>query len=218
VERPYLRITGQNRRLQIWHASCSSGAVSKLRAPSRSVEVFIVDARGVAAHALGSHRPDAEATHVLCRHADESTTAFQQRVLERTERIRACRRIRGLWYVVGGEMLNDGSSRASGNGGSAPGKTPVLPLLDALVGMLESGASLTVVGPGTHQGAVFAWLDALVPQHRSRVNVRAQLYPHTGAAIPALATGQLRRGSPRTSPPSVRIRALDPEGALADSV
>lgn len=170
--------------------------MSKLPAPTRSVEVFIVDAPGAAAEALRAHRPTAESTHVLCRHADESAGDFQKRVLDRTERIRACRRIRALWYVAGTDSVKRHGEPAS----ECVAASTTLPLLETLVPMLETGASLTVVGPGTHQGAVFAWLDSLLPQHRSRVSVRAQLYPHHSP----LATGpQPRRAPPRSSPMSV---------------
>lgn len=107
---------------------------------SRTVEVFIVDAHGAAGRALLTHRPSAESTHVLCRQANEGESEFRDRVLARTRRIQACRRIRALWYVIGGEE-NDPTDR--------------FPLLDALMPMLEAGSSLTVVRPSTHRGGGF---------------------------------------------------------------
>ena len=188
--------------------------MSKLRAPNRSVEVFIVDAPGAAAQALGAHRPTAESTHVLCRHADESTSEFQKRVLDRTERIRACRRIRALWYVAGSESV-ESSLEIGFESTDRPG---ALPLLATLLPMLETGASLTVIGPGTHQGAVFAWLDSLIPQHRSRVTVRAQLYPHDAATA---GGAQPRRIPERSSPVAIaaplRAPSYETEMALAES-
>src|SRR5262245_55578388 len=54
-------------------------SVSSLNA-SRSVEVFVVDTPRAANVALGVARADAESTHVLCRHRDESTPDFTRRV------------------------------------------------------------------------------------------------------------------------------------------
>jgi hypothetical protein len=147
---------------------------------------------------------------VLCRHADESAADFQTRVVDRIERIRTCRRIRALWYVAGSESVPN----AAAAGVSKSGRC-ALPLLDTLLPMLETGASLTVVGPGTHQGEVFAWLDSLIPQQRSRVTVRAQLYP-----LHAVAAPQPRRAPPRSSPVSVvaaRSHDSEAEEALAES-
>jgi hypothetical protein len=181
--------------------------VSNYGAPIRSVEVFIVDTHGAAARALGAHRPTAESTHVLCRHADECASDFQTRVIGRMERIGRCRRIRSLWYVVGAE----GTERPC-----------ALPLLSTLMSMLDSGASLTVVGPGTHQGAVFEWLDSLIPAHRSRVTVRAQLYAHSqGAGVvhttgPLHGHGPMRRAAPRSTV-SLAVPSFDADRALVDS-
>ena len=187
--------------------------MSKLPVTKRSVEVFIVDAPGVAAQALGAHRPTAESTHVLCRHADESAWDFEKRVLDRTERIRACWRIRALWYVVGSEHVGNPTNSAS----ECLELPRALPILETLVPMLETGASLTVIGPGTHQGAVFAWLDSLIPQHRSRVTVRAQLYPHH---VPTAAGAQRRaplRSSPVSSAAPLRSSNYEAELPLAES-
>lgn len=146
---------------------------------------------------------------MLCRHVDETARDFQKRVVERTERIRACRRIRALWYVVGSDSVDH------------PTECPepsALPLLETLVPMLDTGASLTVIGPGTHQGAVFAWLDSLIPQHRSRVTVRAQLSSHH---VPSAAGAQGRRVPLRSSPVAVatplRSPHHEPEMPLAES-
>lgn len=135
--------------------------------------------------ALGVARADAESTHVLCRHPDESTTDFTKRVQRRIERIQRTRRVRSLWYVVGPEAVRVRCS---------------LPLLQSLLPLLESGASLTVVGPGSHQGAVFEWIDSLI-QHRENVTVRAQLYadaptvPLRGARARAHAAAGSRAAS-----------------------
>ena len=130
------------------------------------------------------------------------------------ERIGKCRRIRSLWYVVGSEETE---------------RPCALPLLSTLLSMLDSGASLTVVGPGTHQDAVFEWLDSLIPLHRSRVTVRAQLYsqPHTTGAAQTTATagghahGPMRRAVPRSAVSlaavSLAVPSFDADRALVDS-
>lgn len=138
----------------------------------RSVEVFVVDTPRAANVALGAARADAESTHVLCRHEDESTPDFTRRVLRRIDRIQRSRRVRSLWYVVGSE--------------AARARRP-LPLLQSLLPLLESGSSLTVVGPGSHQGAVFEWIDAIL-RRRSNVTVRAQLYADSAEAAPRHST------------------------------
>jgi hypothetical protein len=138
----------------------------------RSVEVFVVDTPRAANVALGAARADAESTHVLCRHVDESTPDFTRRVLRRIDRIQRSRRVRSLWYVVGSE--------------AARARRP-LPLLQSLLPLLESGSSLTVVGPGSHQAAVFEWIDSIL-RRRSNVTVRAQLYADSAEAAPREAT------------------------------
>lgn len=143
----------------------------KPRPSNRSVEVFIVDSPRAAAAALGARCPGAESTHVLCRHEDEATCDFSTRVLRRMARIQKSHGIRALWYVVG----SDGSEAWRS-----------LPLLSALLEMLSSGSSLTVVGPGTHQTAVFDWLDSLLHRRNQEVTLGVKLYPHAGNAAQPL--------------------------------
>jgi hypothetical protein len=135
--------------------------VSVSLSTNRSVEVFIVDHPSAAGVALGAPRTEAESTHVLCRHADESTPDFARRVLRRLERIQRGRRVRSLCHVLGSE--------------GALARNPV-PLLRALVPSLERGATLTVVGPSSSQRRVFEWIDALMEATRGEIEVRAQLY------------------------------------------
>lgn len=147
--------------------------------PSHSVEVFIVDTPRAANVALGVPPADAESTHVLCRHADESTPDFTCRVLRRIERIQRTRRVRSLWYVVGVEAVR---------------RRPPVPPLQALLPLLEGGSSLTIVGPGSHQSTVFEWIDSLV-QRRTNVDVRAQFYTdgaETRALVDPLRTTHVR--------------------------
>ncbi len=127
----------------------------------RSVDVVVVDTARAAGVALGASRTDAESTHLLCRHVDETTSDFTSRVLRRIERIQRTRRVGSLWYVGGTE--------------AAHGRSPV-PLLQALLPRLEGGARLTVLGPSHCEGAVFEWLGALLERSPSSVTVRAQLY------------------------------------------
>jgi hypothetical protein len=151
--------------IPVWHVICWTVGVSLSNA-SRSVEVFVVDTPRAANVALGVARADAESTHVLCRHQDESTPDFTRRVLRRIDRIQRSRRVRSLWYVVGSE--------------AARRRCP-LPLLQSLLPLLESGSSLTVVGPGSHQSAVFEWIDSIM-HRRTNVTVRAQLYADAAEA------------------------------------
>jgi hypothetical protein len=144
-----------------WHAFCWNRGVSLPQSSNRLVEVFIVDTPSAAGVALGAVRTDAESTHVLCRHGDESTPDFMRRVLRRLERIQRTRRVRSLWYVVGSLAVR------------TPG---VARLLKALVPLLESGACLTVVGPCSAQGTIFEWIDSLMDSTLGDVSVRAQLY------------------------------------------
>ena len=134
--------------------------MSQPGAAHRSVEIFIVDT-AEAAMALGSHRPTAESTHILCRHVDEPPLEFTTRVLRRTDRIQKSRHIRSLWYLLGSDTLATLGS---------------MPLLQSLFGMLTSGSSLTVVGPGSHQETVLGWLDSLLHRRRADVSVQARLY------------------------------------------
>lgn len=180
--------------------------VFQLGASNRSVEVFIVDTPRAAAAALGARCPGAESTHVLCRHDDESTPEFASRVLRRMARIQKNRGIRALWYVVGSDESSAWRS---------------MPLVNALLETLKSGASLTMVGPGTQQAAVFKWLDSLPHRRRPDVTVGVRLYPHTGATPEPL--GQwLQEDGPnvaRSKPHASRFRLPEPEPsfALADS-
>jgi hypothetical protein len=163
----------------------------------RSVEVFVVDTPRAANVALGVVRADAESTHVLCRHLDESTPDFTRRVLRRIDRIQKSRRVRALWYVVGSEAARGRCS---------------LPLLQSLLPLLEGGSSLTVVGPGSHQSAVFEWIDSIM-HRRENVTVRAQLYADSAEAplhapARARAHGAHQRSTPGT--PSVEASASAP--------
>lgn len=148
---------------------------------NRSAEVFIVDTPSAAGHALGAPRTDAESTHVLCRHVDESAPDFIRRVLRRLERIQRSRPVRSLWYVVGAEAER------------APGSAR---LLAALRPWLESGTCLTVVGPGSSQRALFDWIDGLMDSALGDVSVRAQLYADGGPAV------VLRGGDERSRAPA----------------
>jgi len=152
----------------------------------------VVDTPRAANVALGVARADAESTHVLCRHQDESTPDFTRRVLRRIERIQRSRRVRSLWYVVGSEAARGRCSA---------------PLLQSLLPLLEGGSSLTVVGPGSHQSAVFAWIDSII-HRRANVTVRAQLYADS-AEVPLRSPARARShamhaGAPRSAPASVR--------------
>lgn len=153
----------------------------------------MVDTPRAANVALGVVRADAESTHVLCRHDDESTPDFTRRVLRRIQRIQRSRRVRALWYVVGSEAA---SGRCS------------VPLLQALLPLLESGSSLTVVGPGSHQSAVFEWIDSII-QRRANVTVRAQLYADS-AELPLRAPAQAAHPMHAVTPRSVPPATLDP--------
>jgi hypothetical protein len=182
--------------------------VLQSRASNRSVEVFIVDSPRAAAVALRARCPGAESTHVLCRHEDEATCDFSTRVLRRMARIQKSHGIRALWYVVG----SDGSDAWRS-----------LPLLSSLLEMLSSGASLTVVGPGTHQTAVFDWLDSLLHRRKPEVTVGVKLYPHAGNAAQRLPVpfGDWRReGAPSVARSASRFHLFhepEPSFALADS-
>jgi hypothetical protein len=110
---------------------------------------------------LGVPRADAESTHVLCRHVDETTPDFSMRVLRRIQRIQETRRVRALCYVVGAGARTTARSEQ---------------VLPALVPLLEEGSSLTVVGPSSHQSQVFECLDAAMQLGRDDLAVRAQFY------------------------------------------
>jgi hypothetical protein len=128
---------------------------------NRSVDVVVVDTARAAGVALGAPRTDAESTHVLCRHLDETTPDFMRRVLRRIERIQRTRRVRSLWYVGGAEAVS--------------GRSPV-PILQSLVDRLEDGGCLIVLGPRSCQSTVLEWVDSVVEQRAANVTVRAQLY------------------------------------------
>jgi hypothetical protein len=142
--------------------SAEAGCVVHLTCSNRSVDVVVVDTARAAGVALGAPRTDAESTHVLCRHVDETTPDFMSRVLRRVERIQRNRRVRSLWYVGGSDAVD--------------GRSP-LPLLQSLAARLEGGGCLTVFGPRSHHEAVFEWVDSVVEQRPANVTVRAQLYP-----------------------------------------
>jgi hypothetical protein len=167
--------------------------VSQPGAGHRSVEVFIVDTCEAAA-ALEVHRPTAESTHILCRHVDEPALEFTARVLRRTDRIQKNRTIRALWYLLGADTIE-----ALGS----------MPLLQSLFGMLTSGSSLTVVGPGSHQDTVLEWLDSLVRRRRAGVTVQARLYTGAGQAGTGRNCG--RGGLLRAVPRDSRLRWADCE-------
>ena len=184
----------------VWHVTCSWGRVSHLlpSLPSRSVDVVVVDTPRAASVALGAPRADAESTHVLCRHRDELTADFMRRVLRRIERIVKNRRVRSLWYVVGTEAARGSSS---------------VRLLGDLLPMLDNGASLTVVGPGSHQGTVFEWIDSIMPRRTSNVAVRARLYTDgqesqtLRTSMQAVATAHAQRNVPSNARDGERARS-----------
>lgn len=150
----------------------------------RSVDVVVVDTHGAAAVALGVPRTDAESTHVLCRHSDETPRDFSARVRRRIERIRQTRPVRSLWYVVGSDVVT------AANG--------ALPLLGILLPLLDAEATLTVVGPDSQQRVLFEGIDRILQRRPDDLTVRAELYAdperssrssrpsraHTGASLP----------------------------------
>jgi hypothetical protein len=175
----------------------------------RAVDVFVVDTPRAVGTALGVPSADAESTHVLCRHTDETTPDFSTRVLKRIQRIQQNQRVRALCYVVGAE-----------SGMTRPGH-----VLSALLPVLDEGSSLTVVGPRSHQSAVFACIDSAMQRGRDDLTLRAELY-----AEPEQATPRPVRPQPSTPAPvaMARSRALaaahrdgwfprEPKGALPAS-
>src|SRR5690349_20452636 len=83
--------------------SAEASHVSQSDQHERTADVYVVDAPRAAGVALGAARAGAESTHVLCRHADESTPDFMRRVLARMTRLQRHRRVRALWYVEGSD-------------------------------------------------------------------------------------------------------------------
>jgi hypothetical protein len=161
---------------------------------ARKVDVFVVDAPRVACVALRAARADAESTHVLCRHLDETSSSFMHRVQRRILRISGTCCIRSLCYVVGPE--------------AACGRSAV-PLLEQLMPLLGAGASLTVAGPGSHRGIVFEWIKTL--QRRStHVAVRARLYDD-GHEVSVFG----RRRVVASREPAEHVTASRPHAAVA---
>lgn len=155
----------------------------------RSVDVVVVDTPRAAGVALGTPRTDAESTHVLCRHADETPREFGARVRRRLERIRLTRCVRSLWYVVGTDVTTGGSA---------------LPLLGTLLPLLDTEATLTVVGPGSQQSLLFEGIESVLQRRPDDLTVRAELYSDTERALPRSA---LRPSRSATSSASVAPRA-----------
>jgi hypothetical protein len=151
-----------------WHRICSAPGVPQTQS-RRDVDVFVVDTPQALGATLGVPRADAESTHVLCRHIDETTPDFSRRVLRRIQRIQQTRRVRGVCYVVGAGARTTARSEQ---------------VLPALVPLLEEGSSLTVVGPSSHQSEVFECIDAAMQFSRDDLTVRAQFYPETEARAP----------------------------------
>jgi hypothetical protein len=174
----------------VWHRTCSGPGVSKAQS-RRAVDVFVVDTPQNLGATFGVPSSDAESTHVLCRHTDETTPDFSRRVLRRIQRIQQTRRVRALCYVVGA-----GASTMSRS-------EQVLP---ALVPLLEEGSSLTVVGPSSHQSEVFECIDAAMQFSRDDLTVRAQFYPEPEPRAPRSS----RRPNVPASVASARNRALSP--------
>ena len=170
-----------------WHAFCWARGVSHPVHSQRSVDVFVVDTPRAAGVALGVPRTDAESTHVLCRHSDETPRDFSQRVQRRLARISHTRRVRSLWYVVGADVA------------TADGE---LPLLGSLLPLLDTEANLTVVGPDSRQTVLFEGIDSVLRRqpHDHDLTVRAQLYADS------------ERTAPRSS-----VRAARPTPALPPS-
>jgi hypothetical protein len=164
---------------------------------ARQVDVFVVDAPRVASVALGAARADAESTYVFCRHLDETSGDFMQRVQRRILRIAGTCCIRSLCYVIGPE--------------AACGRSAV-PLLGQLMPLLSAGASLTVAGPGSHRAIVFDWIDAL-QRRRTQVAVHARLY-NEGREVSVFAR-PVRSMASRE--PAEHPRALLPPAAVARS-
>jgi hypothetical protein len=147
----------------------------------RSVDVVVVDTPRAAGVALATPRTDAESTHVLCRHADETPSEFGARVQRRLERIRLTRCVRSLWYVVGSDVTTSADA---------------LPLLGTLLPLLDAEATLTVVGPGSRQGVLFAGIDSVLQGRPDNLTVRAELYadgertaPRSGLRARAASSG-----------------------------
>lgn len=130
----------------------------------RSVDVVVVDTPRAAGVALGTPRTDAESTHVLCRHTDETPREFGARVRRRLERIRLTRAVRSLWYVVGTDVTTS---------------TSALPLLGTLLPLLDADATLTVVGPGSRQSVLFEGIESVLQRRPNDLTVRAELYADT---------------------------------------
>jgi hypothetical protein len=172
------------------------------------VDVLVVDTPRAFGTTLGAPSADAECTHVLCRHMDETTREFSTRVLRRIQRIQQTRRVRTLCYVIGAE-----------SGTARPGR-----VLAALLPLLDEGSSLTVAGPRSHQSAVFACIDSAMQRGRDDLTLRAELYadpeqalprssrPHPSAPAPVAMARSLARHDcwslrePKSGPPEPGMR------------
>jgi hypothetical protein len=130
-------------------------------------ELFIVDGSPAAALALGAYRPSQESTYVLSRAAHERGLDFKQRVLRRVARIRARECIGSLWFVVGSPPRDTASSTQ---------------LLEELLALLDSGASVTLAAPRRHGHVLFAWMDELLAKGAERVSMGVRFYPDAALA------------------------------------
>jgi hypothetical protein len=193
------KISGKQDWGSLAHILLRAAVVSHPGAAHRSVEIFVMDTPE-AALALGAHRPTAESTHILCRHVDEPPLEFTTRVLRRIDRIQKSRHIRSLWYLLGSEAIETLGS---------------MPLLQSLFGMLTSGSSLTVVGPGSHQETVLEWLDSLVHRRRAGVTLQARLYSGSRLTETGHNFGRAQHDTPgrtlRAVPRDSRLRLAEPE-------
>jgi hypothetical protein len=153
----------------------------------RAVDVFVVDTPRVLGTSLGVPSADAESTHVLCRHLDETTPDFSTRVRRRIQRIQQSRRVRALCYVVGGSSEAARSEQ----------------VLSALMPLLDEGSSVTVVGPSSDQNAVFQCIDAAMQHGREDLSLRAQFYDEHEQRAVARAS----RLRPNAAPAAAHARA-----------
>jgi hypothetical protein len=161
---------------------------------NRSVDVFVVDSPRAATAALQAQRPGAESTHLLCRHATETSQDFTARVLRRMARICKSSSIGALWYVVGPETLE---SRGS------------ILLVNRLLAMLGADSNLHLVSPESREGAGFEWLSTLTtPQQLNQPSLPAH---GAGPALALARRSERELASPaRSSQRATSSHALPP--------
>lgn len=128
-----------------------------------AAELVIIETPSAATAALGVRRPSGEVNHVLTNCGDEGAQAFARRVLRRVRTVRRSgKHISGLSYAVETKRQHAQPNTRQR-------------LISTLIGVLEPGATFTLIAFQASPADLMDWMDALRPLAKVGVSLNVVL-------------------------------------------